>query len=178
MAATYAGGALLDKSSAEDQAEAEEQHSEAEASRLERQALIREFERENFLEDSADEMSEKGTEAGDIVSHQKAAMAAQGIDVDSNLGLKLEYDEREKNRRDVQIMKNNSVRQALGMEMEISDLRKSAKDTRRYGAAKSKATIASGNRKALMGGIRAIGSASKGSWGKDSGDEVGDWDDR
>lgn len=160
MAAAYAGGAILDRMEAHEQAKIQKAQAEAEAASMERQAIIRQMELEDFKEDSMLDRADFGQESLREISDQKASLAAQGIDVSSSLGLKLEYDVREKTRRDLQVMKNNSYKQALGMEMEIEELKRTAMDTRTYGSNRAAATIASGNRRAVGGLLKAGATAA------------------
>ena len=79
-----------------------------------------------------------------MVGSQKVALAAQGIEVEGELGEALEADERLYAAEDINAIKNNAWRQAMGLEIESRGMLMQAKQTRLGGKIQSRQTMATG----------------------------------
>lgn len=100
--------------------------------------------RKDLLENSEKQADLIEREAKQIVGTQKAALAAQGIDLGSDVAGLLEEDTRFTAREDVLATRNNAWRQALGLEIASDDLKIQAKFTRLTGKSQRRQAITQG----------------------------------
>lgn len=84
-----------------------------------------------------------------VIGSQKATMAAQGIEVEGEIGAALEADERLFVQQDVQTIKNNAWREAMGLEIKSRELSAQATMTRLGGQEKARQTMVTGGLQGL-----------------------------
>lgn len=75
---------------------------------------------------------------------QKVALASQGIEVEGELGDQLAQDEEMFARQDVEAIKNNAWREAMGLEIQARNLQSQASFTRVAGRDRARSTLATG----------------------------------
>jgi len=93
-------------------------------------SMMSEYKREQLEETKADILEQGDEEANErqkqlrqMLGSQKVAFAAQGIEVEGDLGATLEEDARRTTADDVKAIKNNAWKQAMGIEMDQEDLK-------------------------------------------------------
>lgn len=79
-----------------------------------------------------------------MLGEQKASLAANGIDVGSEVSMNLQEDTLRRGREDVNTIKNNAWREAWGLQVKESDLKMQSGFTRAGGQLNAATTIASG----------------------------------
>lgn len=87
-----------------------------------------------------------------MLGSQKANLAAQGIDVEGEIGEDIAYETREIGMDDVQAIKNNAWRESMGLEIKRVDMLNGARSTILEGRSRANATQASG----MISGIGSI----------------------
>ena len=103
------------------------------------------------------DIAERESQVKQMVGEQKAAYAGQGVDLDSEVVGLVEDQERQVGLDDVQSIKNNAWRAAMGLEIEMQDRMNGAQLTRIEGAEAARSTFVSG----ALGGVSSmIGGAS------------------
>jgi hypothetical protein len=129
---------------ARNQADAIKRQAEFQARQAEFNAQLVGLRAEDLKAQSFEDITERQNQARQIIGAQKTALAAQGIEVDSELGLELQKQEELYAQQDVNTIKNNVWRQALGMEVEKNTLRSQAGFTRLAGESSARSTLVSG----------------------------------
>ena len=156
-AAVTGGLGVLNFIEAGNEADAIREQSEIDARQSEFNADLTDLQREDLLDKSSDAITRRQNQVRGMLGSQKAALAAQGIEVDGEIGVDLERDERATALDDTQAIKNNAWRDAFGLKQKAQDLRTQAKFGRASGQQQARNTL-------VTGGISSLGSfASAGS---------------
>lgn len=97
-----------------------------------------------------------------MLGDQKAAFAAQGIDLSSEVVQNLSADELQTGIEDVQAIKNNTWKEVFGIEVQQADLRTKAMGARITGQSQARATLATGGLSALSQGVTGFSNIYRG----------------
>ena len=133
-------------------AKAQKRAAEFEARQLEYNAELIGIQKEEIVKQSGKAQHKRHTQTKQMVGEQKAALAAQGISLDSEVVGLLEDQERQFGLEDVQTIKNNAWRETMGLEIEQSDLRTQAKSTRLSGKESARQSLVTGG----LGGLSSM----------------------
>jgi len=123
-----------------------------------------------FAEVRATEIIEQGDEDAreyqkkvkQTVGSQRAALAAQGIEVETGTALELQLETAEQGALDVETIKNNAWRQSFGYEQEAVSQRFQAAMTRTAGRFQKTQSQAAARQTLVAGGLQAAGSFTSG----------------
>lgn len=129
---------------AKNQADAIKRQSEFEAKQQEFNANLIGIQQEELERQSKKDINRRNSETKQMIGSQKVSLAAQGIDVDSDVARVLEKEERRIGREDAQVIKNNAWRESMGLEIAKHDLRTQAGFTRLGGKEQARSTLVSG----------------------------------
>lgn len=125
------------------------------AQQAEYNAQLVELQKGELLAQVDNDVDRRQREVKRILGSQKTVLAAQGIEVEGELGEIFEADERQIALEDVQAIKNNGWRSALGLEMQAQDLRTQAKFGLAAGESQARSSL-------VTGGLQGIGNISGG----------------
>ncbi len=156
MGAAAAGGAVVGGSqllAAKQQADAVKAQGKWQAQQLNFNATVAGMQRREIDVKAQDDISMRQKDIARMLGDQKAMIAANGIDVDSDVSKQIEADTRRTGREDVSNIKNNAWREAWGLQVKESDLRSQANFARSSGKIGAANTL-------LAGGLSAIGTAA------------------
>lgn len=112
------GGALVGAYAAKTQAEYARANAAFQQAQAEINARYAEMQAEEVVLRGDKEASEYQKKVSKVVGSQRAALAAQGIEVDSGTAVDLQQEAAETGALDVQTIKNNAWRQAFGYKQE------------------------------------------------------------
>lgn len=133
-----------------------EAQAEFQAAQMEVNARFLEIQSKDILDQGDKDSAEYGKKISQFAGSQRAALAAQGIAVDSDTALELQRETAEIGALDASTIKNNAWRQAFGYKQEAISAKLSAKMTRAGGAfAKDQAGFSARNT-LVAGGLSAI----------------------
>lgn len=118
-------------------------------------ARMMEYQKDDIKRQSESAIFQRHRKTKQTVGSQRAALAAQGIDVEGDIGQSLADDEYQYGLEDTQAIANNAWKQSFGIEVNQFDLRMKAKQTRLKGEYDANDTLATG-------GINAVKSVSGG----------------
>ncbi len=120
-----------------------------------RNLQIMELQREEILAQGEEDASNTKKQIKQIIGSQKAALAAQGIDVNSEIAKQLERETLDTGFEDVAAIKNNAWKKAWGIEVEESNIRNNI-------AFNKMATKNQTDNILLTGGLKAVNSGFNG----------------
>jgi hypothetical protein len=106
------------------------------------------------------EAHERQKQLKSMLGAQKVAFAAQGIEVEGELGYELEEDARATAQADVKAIKNNAWKNAMGIEMDQQDLALQKRFDNMKTEAAAQDAYAKGVSGAIQSGVKAYGAAS------------------
>lgn len=157
------GGASLGVSAlqmveAKNLADAQRRSAEFEAQQLEFNSQLVSMQKDGIGAQLEKDLESRQTQTKQMIGAQKVALAGQGIDIEGDLGEELQETEHFISNQDVQALKNNAWRQAMGLEIESADLRAQAGFTRLGGRDKARNTLVTGGLNATK---TAIGGANR-----------------
>ena len=124
--------------------EAQQQRFNAELLKIQEKEIKRQADRETVNREAR---------VRQAVGSQKVALAAQGVEVDSDLGAVLEAEERRVGLEDVAAIRNNAWRDAMGLEIKRMDTLFQARSTELRGRDARRSTLVTGGLRAASGGI-------------------------
>jgi len=133
-------------------AKAQKRESEFAARQLEFNAELIGMQKKDIAKESGKSQDRRHKQTSQNIGAQKAALAAQGISLDSEVVGLLEDQERQFGLEDVQTIKNNAWRETMGIEIEQDDLRNQARSTRLSGKETARQTLVSGGLQGLSQG--------------------------
>lgn len=166
----FAGLGMIE---AKSQADAQKREAERDAKQMEFNANLLEFKKKDLKKIEKSDIQRREDQVNQMLGGQKLSLAAQGIDVDSEVAGVIEDEERRIGREDVQAIKNNAWREAQGLELEQFNLRSNARSTRLTGVSRANSTITTGGlnsaNQALAGYGQVRGSRSTAKVSKSSG---------
>ena len=96
--------------------------------------------KKEIVEQSQKDIAKYGVQGKQMRGSQKVAMAAQGVELDSETMVGLQTDLDQVISDDIQTIKNNAWRQAMGLEIESTNLKYQSQMTRLGGASKARST--------------------------------------
>lgn len=135
------------------QAEGIKAKADFEASQMEFNSRMAELEAKQVLKRKEEAISDYGSKASKMIGSQRAALAAQGIDIDSGTASDIQEETKEVVAQDIMRISNNAWREAWGYKTQAKNLSLSAMATRIGGANQSRMTLLSGGVNAIQGGI-------------------------
>lgn len=142
---------------AKNQADALKRRSEFEANQLEYNSKLLQIQKREILENAQNDTQRRQTQVKQMIGTQKVSLAAQGVDVGSDVAQDVEREERRVGVEDVQAIKNNAWRDAMGLEIKSQDLKTQAKFTRLSGREGARATMVTGGLNAASSIISGAG---------------------
>ncbi len=89
-----------------------------------------------------------------LVGAQRAALAAQGIEIDADSALDVQEDTKLQGELDVQTIKNNAWREAWGYKVQANNYTSQGKFAQLAGKAEATSSILTGGAKALQAGLK------------------------
>lgn len=137
------------------QAAASESAAEFESSQLETQARLSDLNAASAETRGRDDEAEQKRKTKLLIGRQRAALAAQGIEIDSGSALDLQLESAEFGAADALTIKNNAFREATGHRIESIDSRNRAKLAKITGKSKARSSI-------LTGGLTAASDITRG----------------
>lgn len=140
--------------SAKRQADAMKSQAAFQAQQSRFNAEVLEVQREELLAQAQEDQTEMAKQIQGMLGSQRVALAAQGIDVDSDVALQIQEETREVGRQDLMALKNNAWRKAWGIEVEQMNLRQSATMGVIGAQMGASATLATGGAQALATGLQ------------------------
>jgi len=149
MSGSASGGAqvgigALQILQAKQQADALKRQGQFQAQQDEFNAKLLDFQKQDLAAKTDLDIKERGTAAKQMIGAQKVSLAAQGIDVEGQIGQDLANQELQFAADDINTIKNNAWRQAFGIEIEQTNLRQGAKAKRISSVGAANATLATG----------------------------------
>lgn len=151
-AGAQAGLGGLSLLEAKNSADSMQRQAEFEAQQMEFNAQLLDIQKDEVFTQANKDVLAREANIRRMVGTQKATLAAQGVKIDGDLGAVLEAEERRIGMEDVQAIKNNSWREAMGLEIQKTDTLMQAQSTRIQGRENKRATMATA-------GLRAAGTA-------------------
>lgn len=145
------GGAQL--LAAKQQADAVKAEAKWKAQQLGFNAQVAQLQRKEIEDKAQDDVVSRQQDVSRIIGDQKVIMAANGIDLGSDVSAQIEADTRKTGRLDMLNIKNNAWKEAWGMQVKAQDLRDQAEFTKRSADITAKNTL-------LTGGLQAIGTGA------------------
>lgn len=124
-----------------------------EANQMEYNAELLDLYKEDLRKQSLNDIFQREAQVRQMLGDQKVALAAQGIDLSSEVAQNLSADEIQTGIDDVQAIKNNTWKEVFGIEVQQADLRTKAMGARITGKSQAKATLATGGLSALSMGV-------------------------
>lgn len=125
-------------------ADAERIHSQYEANQAEFNAMLNEMRVEDLNVQADKDAIQRQKDISQMIGSQKVNLAAQGIDIDSDVAMKIKEDTEEIGRQDVLAIRNNAWKAAMGIEFESADMRQGASMTKKAGRNRSRDMMISG----------------------------------
>lgn len=152
MLAIAAGGSLLN---AYGQSEAIKAKSDFDAKQFELNSRIADMQSDEAIKQGDKAAAAQKTQAKRVVGAQRAALAAQGINIDSGSALDIQQETAEMGAVDAMTIKNNAWRESWGYKMNAANMRGQADITRISGQNQANNTL-------LTGGLQAASYGAKG----------------
>lgn len=132
------------------QSQAQKKQSEFQAQQDRINAVYSRFRAQDALDRGAKEAYRYGQQSKVLMGQQRAALAAQGIDVDSGSSAEIQDQTRRVALEDMQTIQNNAWRESFGLQFEASNLEKQAMFTARAGRQAARNTLLAGGLKAAQ----------------------------
>lgn len=156
MGAAAAGGAIAGTQvlSAKLQADAMKAQGEWQEQQMRFNADVTSMQRREIDKKSQEDVFQRQEDVRQMLGIQKVAIAANGIDLDSDVSKQLEADTRRTGMKDVLAIKNNAWREAWGLDVKAQDLRSQGALARAGADVGAATTLATG-------GLRAIGTGAE-----------------
>jgi hypothetical protein len=151
MGINAVGGLISSRS----QAEGQQLTADAQARALEANARIRGLQAEDAIRRGEKQVVKAQQSAKRLLGSQRAALGAQGIDIESGSALDIQEETAELGATDVMELRNNAWREAWGFKAEAADLRSRADVARLTGRVRSRSTILTGGVNAAKGLVQA-----------------------
>lgn len=155
MAGAQVGMGLMQLSEAKNSADAIRRQAEFDARQSEYNASLVKYQKSEILSQAQRDTQYREQQVNKMIGTQKVSLAAQGIEVGSELGQALEQEERRIGAEDVQAIKNNAWREVMGLEIKRTDLMAQAGATRIGGMEKARTTLATGGISAVSSFVSA-----------------------
>lgn len=159
LSAILAGGAVasggLGLASAYSQAEATKQAGAFNAKQMEMNARLSDLQADDSIRRGDNEAAQVKKQAKQMVGSQRAALAAQGIEVDSGTAADIQADTQDMGEIDAMTVKNNAWREAWGFKQQALNSSGQAMMTRAESANKARNTLLTGGMQAIQSGIQA-----------------------
>ena len=131
------------------------------ANQMEFNARLKEKQAEDSLKRGHEAVTEQRKRTKRVIGTQRAALAAQGINIDDGSALAIQEDTAMIGELDALTIKNNAWREAWGHKAEAADLKSSANFTRVAGEYEAKQAIVTGGLSAIQSGM-SLGSSISG----------------
>ena len=148
--------------------DAEKLHSQYEARQMEFNAQMLDMRAEEVNVQAEKDIVQRQSDISRMLGTQKVSVAAQGIELDSEVALQIKEETERIGREDVMAIKNNAWKQAWGMEVESADMRSQADFTRQAGKSRARSTLVTGGLQGLSNVYSGAGKMSFGSGGRAS----------
>ena len=142
---------------AKNQASAMKRQAEFEARQLEFNSQLVQIQKREILDQAETDVQRRQSEVKKMLGSQKVSLAAQGVDVSSDVAQDIEREERRVGVEDVQTIKNNAWREAMGLEIKSQDLKTQAKFTRLAGKEGARSTLVTGGLNAASSIVSGAG---------------------
>ena len=140
---------------AKNSADAAKAQAEFMAQQDEFNAQLLEYRKNEIGEIAQENIDVRQQQVRQMLGSQKVALAAQGIEVEGDIGEQLAEQERKLLQQDVEAIKNNAWREVFGLEQKQLDLRSSAAFTRVEGSERARQTM-------VTGGLAGLGNIVEG----------------
>lgn len=161
MAMSQIGGAISQSYMQQAQGEYAAANATWQRTQAEINARFAEMEAEDVLRRGDKEANEHQKKVRQVVGSQRAALAAQGIQVDSDTALELQRETSEIGSLDAQTIKNNAWRQAFGFKQEAISSRFAGEIAALTGQQQQSFANFQARNTLITGGISAIGTGLK-----------------
>lgn len=142
---------------AKNMADAQKRQAEYEARQLEFNSQIVQLQRRDILAQADEDVNARQTQVKQMIGAQKVSLAAQGIDVGSEVARDAEKEERRVGLEDVRAIKNNAWREAMGLEMKSYEMKSQASWTRAAGKSAARSTLVTGGLNAASSIVSGAG---------------------
>lgn len=143
---------------AKNQADMMKQQAAFEAQQSEFNARLIEFRKQDIQALAEKDIQARHKQVNQMLGAQKVSLAAQGIEVEGELGAQFEQQEREMALEDVQSIKNNAWREAMGLSIQQQNIRSQSRIDQIAAKDKARDTIVTGG---IQGVSTMMGGAGK-----------------
>lgn len=157
-AASTAANAIGSATSAYSQASAIKAKGNYEKNQLQFNAQLAELQAEDAINRGNKDAALKKKQTKQVIGSQRAALAAQGIEVNSDTALEIQQDTAGLGAEDVQTIKNNAAREAWGYRVQANDYSNQAAFTAIAAKNDARQTL-------LTGGLQAARDVTSGAYG-------------
>ena len=140
------------------QSVAQQQLAKAQAQQQEFNAQVGELQAEDAIRRGDKAAERHSKKVRQLIGSQRAALAAQGIEVNEGTALELQLQEADFGAEDVETIRNNAWREAFGFKSEALGARQQADLLRLGGASESRSTLITGGLQAAQFGAEGAGS--------------------
>ena len=155
-AAIGAGTAVLQMWDAKNAADAEKRQANYEANRREFNSKLADLKADEVAQQGEDEAAKRTQDISRMIGSQKANLAAQGVDIESDIALQIKEDTEKIGREDVMAIKNNAFKEAWGLKMSAVTGRTQATLGRIGGRVRAGQTLSTGGAQALQTGFSSF----------------------
>ena len=153
QAAAVAGLALFQAQQGQVAGSAAKEQAEFQALRLESNARFIELDAEQEIRSGQKDVENLRVQTRKKIGVQRAALAAQGIEIESGSALDIQEDTAREGEINAMTITNNARRRAFGLTVQASDVRSQARLTRISGARAQRSSIATGGLRAIRTGV-------------------------
>ena len=162
MAAVAAIGiGLMQGAAAAGEAEAIEQQTRFEQNRLAFNKKIAEINAQDAIDRGEEQVADFSKEAARMKGAQRAALAAQGINVDTSTAAAIQYETDKQVDTDIARIRNNAWREAWGYKIEATSIGTQSQLTGLAGKNQARSTLAAGGLQAAGSIVQGISSFMK-----------------
>lgn len=136
--AAQAGIGAFQLIESKNQADAIRRQANFDAQQSEFNAQFLELKKPDIIAKRDDDVLRRESQVRQMIGAQKTTLAAQGIEIDSELGQQLAETEQIIGMEDTESIRNNAWREAMGIDVQASDLRTQAQVSKLEGASKAR----------------------------------------
>ena len=154
--AAQVGMGGLQMAQANTDAKAMKQQADFDAMQMRFNSSLVKYQQEDLQDQTTRDIIEREKQVKQMIGSQRATMAAQGIEVEGEIGAAVEEETRMIGMEDVQAIKNNAWRESMGLQIKERDLLTQARSTELSGQSKANSTRASGMLSGMSTGLSGI----------------------
>jgi hypothetical protein len=137
------------------QAEAQKAQTRSAISSLQEQQMFAERQAQDVIRRGQKAESQQRTQTRKLIGSQRAALAAQGIDIQAGSAFEIQSETQALGALDASTIRNNAARGALDLRLQLGTLRTQEELTRLTGRARRRATLITGGLQFLRGATAA-----------------------